>query len=157
MTTQAEKIARHNALTDALRVGAAALGEINEDAADHPAATAIFEAIKRLRDGEPAIAANLDRVDYLDRVQHAARTAYRVAHGILPAEFGVAVDATASVETPLGRLKLTTWEREVFGKRGRRRQWAGEYSLDEAPITVAEIRAANLAPRPTTRKRRNAT
>ena len=150
--TQGEKIARYNALTDALRVGAEAV----EDAQDHPGVTAIFEAIKRLRDAEPAVATNADRVDYMARVQQLARSAYREAHGNLPARYGVEVDATASVDTPLGRLRLTTWERQVYGKRGKRRQWAGEYSLDDAPITVAEIRAANLAPRPTTRNRKNA-
>lgn len=143
--THAARLARHDAFTDALRAADRVIG--NEHAT--PQALQIIEAIKRLRDEKPARVASLNQVDYLTKVQEAARAAWMERHG--GDVFGPEHDATASVETPLGQLSITTWRTRWNGERIA---WASEYSLAGEPITVAEIKAAGLAQRPTTRNRR---
>lgn len=147
--THTAKLAREDALTDALRVTDAAIG----DEQPAPQALRIIAAIKRLRDDEPARVVSFNRVDYLDRVQIAARAAYRTVHGL--GDHGSECEGIAGIDTPLGRLKAIVWRRPwKGGKHGDRIAWAGEYYLDEEPITVAEIKAAGLAQRPTTRNRK---
>lgn len=146
--THAEKIAREEAVTDALRVTNDAIGE------EVPTAQAlrIIEAIKRLRSGQPVKVERLDRIDYLERVQHAARAAWSEAHGIV--DTGPEHDAVAGIDTPIGRLMMVTWRRPWKGdSKGERTAWAGEYYLNDQPITLAEIKAAGLAQRPTIRNR----
>lgn len=146
--TQATRLAREDAFTDALRATDAAIG----DEQPAPQALRIIAAIKRLRDDKPARVTSLTRVDYLDRVQTAARAAYRAAHGL--GDHGSDHDGVAGIDTPLGRLKAIVWRRQwKGGKHGDRIAWAGEYYLNDEPITVAEIKASGLAQRPTTRNR----
>lgn len=151
MNTHTARLAREDTITEALRAINAALGD------DMPTDQAfrIIDAIKRLRDGQPARVTSTERRDYMTEVQEIARarwiTAYGGQHGnIVP----LGVDASASVETPLGLLRVVTWRRAWTGDRGERIAWASEYYLNDEPITVAEIKAAGLAMRPTTRRRR---
>lgn len=153
MNTHTARLAREDAITDALRAVNAALGD------DVPTDQAfrIIDAIKRLRAGQPARVTSTERRDYMAEVQEAAQAAWWTLHGALvgqPAPTGPANDATAGIDTPLGRLRITTWRRSWTGERGERIAWASEYYLSEEPITVAEIKAAGLAQRPTTRRRR---
>ncbi|OJF89606.1 hypothetical protein AX761_24345 [Rhizobium sp. 58] len=160
MTTHAQKIARHEALAEALRALDEAIGD--EEPTDQ--AFRVIAAIKRLRDGDPVRVASLSRIDYLSRLQTAAKGAWIEAPAkspfdpaTLPFEgfdiSGREHDAIAGIDTPLGRLRMVTWRRRWTGKRGERTAWAGEYYLNDEPITVAEIKAAGLAQRPTTRNR----
>lgn len=145
------RLAREDAITDALRAINVALGD------DVPTEQAfrIIDAIKRLRDGEPARVTSLDRRDYMAEVQEAARAAWVSSHGGQHGNIvALGADAVAGIDTPLGRLRVTTWRRTWAGERGERIAWASEYYLNDEPITVAEIKAAGLAQRPTTRQRR---
>lgn len=145
--THTAKMAREDAITDALRATNDAIGE----EVPTPQALRIIDAIKRLRSGQPVKVARLERVDYLERVQRAARAAWALTHS--RTKHGPEHEATAGIDTPLGRLRMTTWRRPWRGRRGERIVWAGEYYLDDEPITLAEIKAAGLAQRPTTRNR----
>lgn len=156
----AAKIAREEAITEALRAVNDAIGE------EQPSAQAfrIIEAIKRLMSDKPVVVASLNRVDYLERVQTAARAewqtkreAFAAAHGEREEPVGPKYDATAGIDTPLGRLKVVTWRRPWKGTaRDHRVSWASEYYLNDEPITIAEIKRAGLAQRPTTRNRQKA-
>lgn len=146
--SHAARLAREDAITEALRVVNLAIGD------DQPTEQAfrIIDAIKRLRDAEPARVTSTERRDYMAEVQAEAQSLWARKHagdGV-----GPSFDAAASIETPLGRLRVVTWRRPWTGERGQRIAWASEYYLNEEPITVAEIRAAGLAMRPTTRRRR---
>lgn len=134
------RLARHDALTDALREADRIIGSRHASAM----ALQIIDAIKRLRDEKPARVALLEPVDYLTRVQEAAQTAADPATRV----------GAAKIETPIGILTATTWRTTWRGKRGEREVWRSEYGLDGAPITIAEIKAAGLAQRPTKRRRR---
>lgn len=148
--TPAARMARENAITDALRAADIAIGkEVPTDQA-----LRIIAAIKRLRAGEPACVTSLDRIDYLERVQAAARAAWIERHGVSALKAGIEHDAVAGIDTPIGRLKAVVWKRAWAGVRGMRIVWASEYYLDDQPITVAEVKAAGLAQRPTTRNRK---
>lgn len=148
--TYAARMAREDAITDALRATNDAIG----DEVPTPQALRIIEAIKRLRASQPVRVARLERVDYLERVQQAARAAWMKAHG--NGVTGPEHDASAGIDTPIGRLTMTIWRRQWNGKRGVRIAWAGEYYLNGEPITIAEIKEAGLAQRPTTRNRQRA-
>lgn len=140
-----QRLAREEAITDALRVTDIAIG----DEPPTPQALRIIEALKRMRDGKPVrIAAT---VDYMERVQSQARAAWKGRYR--PTAFGEKYDATAGIDTPLGCFRAVVWKRIWASPRGPRIAWAGEYYLDDEPITVAEIKAAGLARRPTTRNR----
>jgi len=144
--SHAYRIARDDALRDALRAADAVIG-------DHPAtaqARQIIEAIKRLRDGKPVRVDRLEPIDYLTRLQEQAHAAWMRQHS--SDKTGILHDATATVDTPLGQLQLTAWRTEW---QGGRKAWAGEYALNSEPITIAEIRAAGLAQRATTRARKS--
>jgi len=145
--TVANKIAREDAITEALRAADLAIG----DEAPTPQALRIIAALKRLRSGKAVRVSGTHRVDYLSRVQEAARAAWLARHGSV---FGPEHDAMAGVDTPIGRLRMVTW-RTLWsgGARGERIAWAGEYYLDDEPITVAEIKDAGLAQRRTQRTR----
>lgn len=132
------RLARHDALTDALREADRVIGNRHASAM----ALQIIDAIKRLRDEKPARAALLEPVDYLSRVQEQARAAVDVT-GI----------GYASVETPIGILTATTWRTTWRGKRGEREVWRSDYVLNREPITIAEIKEAGLAQRPRSRRR----
>ena len=132
------ELARDDFIAEALRTANDAIGD-NEPT---PQALAIIAALKSLR--SPSIRVTGGNVDYLGNVQQAARAAHN--EEIAPA-------ATAGITTPLGRLKCTTFKRLWRGKRGERVAWYSEYTLDDAPISVREIRDAGLAQRPTTRNR----
>lgn len=142
------KLAREDAFTDALRVTDEAIG----DEQPTPQALRIIEALKRLRDAQPARVPGLERVDYLAQVQDAARSRWALDWD--QENIGPAHDATAGVDTPLGRLSATVWRERWNGYRGERIAWASEYSLEGEPITIAEIKAAGLAQKPTSRNRR---
>lgn len=133
------RIARHDALTDALREADRIIGDRHASAM----ALQIIDAIKRLRDEKPARVALLEPVDYLTRVQEAAQASADPATRV----------GAAKVETPIGILTATTWRATWRGKRGEREVWRSDYSLDGEPITIAEIKEAGLAQRPTTRRR----
>lgn len=139
-------LARDEAIADALRVAAAVIGD---DPAS-PQALKIIEAIKRLRAADPVKIEALSRVNYMARLQEEARANWQRGHGAYNA-IGPERDAIAGIDTPLGRFRVTTWRTRW---RGDRIAWASEYYLNDAPITVAEIEAAGLAQRPTTRQRR---
>lgn len=146
--TQAARLARADALTEALRATNDAIS--NEPPTDQ--ALRIIDAIKRLRDDKPARITSLNPVDYFSKAQYAAHAAWRARW---PTEaVGPEHDATGSVSTPLGPLAATVWRQKWTGKRGERVVWAGTYMLNNEPITVAEIRESGLAQRPTTRRRR---
>ncbi|TIN82199.1 hypothetical protein [Mesorhizobium sp.] len=113
----------------------------------------IIDAIKRLRDGQPAHAGS-ERRDYMAEVLELARADWNAKHWDHRPRIGPEFDATAGVDTPLGRLRMTTWLRPWKGARGERIAWASEYYLNDQPITVAEIKAMGLAQRPTTRNRK---
>ena len=138
-------LAREAAIADALRAIDEAIGE----EAPGEQAFRIVAAIKALRADSAPHVASLERVDYLETLQRSARATWnsRYAAGSIGPDF----DAVAGLDTPLGRLKMVTWRRAW---RGGRIAWASEYYLDDDPVSIAEIRAAGLAQRPTTRKRR---
>jgi len=143
-----QKIAREDAIADCLRAANEALGDAEPD----DQAIAIMQAIAALRSDQPVAIPRLQPVDYLERVQEAARALWAMKHandGV-----GPGMDAVAGVDTPLGRLKAVTWKRVWTGKKGQRVIWASEYYLNDELISIAEIRAAGLAQRPTTRPRR---
>ena len=143
--TVTARIAREDAITDALRVADTAIGQ------EPPSAQAlrIIAALNLLRSTDPVKVAQLAAVNYMARVQMDARAFWLHRHSIR--ETGPAHDATAGTDTPIGRLKIVTWRRKW---NDGRIAWASEYYLDNEPITVAEITAAGLAQRPTTRQRR---
>lgn len=150
-------LARDEAITDALRVANDAIGD------EQPTAQAlkIIAAIKRLRAADPVKIAALSRVNYLERLQRDAQAIWMAHYGDLGAvirgeehkTLGPENDVIAGIDTPLGRFRCSTWRREW---RGGRIAWASEYYLNDEPITIAEIEAAGLAQRPTTRQRRKA-
>lgn len=146
--THAARLARIDALTDALRTVDQAIGaELPTDQA-----LRIIEAIKRLRDDKPARVSSLNPRDYLSEVQTLARTAWMAEYGsIIGGDLEV---TTRGIDTPLGRLTAHAWRQRWAGKRGERLTWAGNYTLNGEPITIAEIKDAGLAQRPTTRNRR---
>lgn len=142
------RLARDEAIADALRVATAVIGD---DAAS-PQALAIVAAIKRLRVADPIKIAALSRVNYLAQLQREAQTMWT---GFYAADVtGPEQDVIAGIDTPIGRFRCTTWRRRW---NNGRIAWASEYYLNDEPITVAEIEAAGLAQRPTTRQRRKAT
>ncbi len=148
-----ERIAREDALSDALRAANDAIG----DARPHAQALKIIEAIKRIRSDAPVVVATERPTDFLAMVQAKARMAWREAYGHSHGPgvlIGPRHTASAEQETPLGALSAKTWRRPWKGKRGARLAWAAEYTLNGAPITLREIRMAGLAKRPTTRRRR---
>lgn len=149
----ATKLARHDAFTEAIRETDAAIGD--EQPTDQ--ALRIIAALKRLRDGQPVRVETLERRDYMAQVQEAARKAFLDLYPARQSSYatGPSFDATAGIDTPLGRLVATVWRQQWSGKRGERITWAGSYMLENEPITVAEIRAAGLAQRPTTRNRKS--
>jgi hypothetical protein len=142
----AARLAREDAITEALRAINDALG----DAEPTAQAFAIIDAIKRLRDGQPVRVTSTDRRDYMAEAQARARAEWQRSQ---PAT-SPTHDATAGIDTPLGRLRVTTWRRLWRGEKGERVAWASEYYLNDLPITVAEIRACGLAQRPTSRNRK---
>ncbi|RVD42856.1 hypothetical protein EN742_06470 [Mesorhizobium sp. M4A.F.Ca.ET.020.02.1.1] len=142
------RLAREDAITEALRAINDAIG----DEVPTVQAFRIIDAIKRLRDGQPAHVGSTERRDYLSEGQEAARVAWNKAHS--QDATGPEYDALIGIDTPLGRLRVTTWRRPWRGDRGERVAWASEYYLNDQPITVAEIRAMGLAQRPTTRNRK---
>ncbi len=143
----AARIAREQAVTEALRAADLAIGE------ERPTQQAlrIIDALKRLRSESPVVVAELKRVDYLAKVREAAQAAWLSAYN---SQIGPEYDAVASVETPIGVLKMIVWRTAWNGGRGQRIAWTGEYYLDDRIITVAEIKAGGLAQRPTVRRRR---
>lgn len=148
------RLARDEAIADALRVATAVIGD---DAAS-PQALAIVAAIKRLRVADPIKIAALSRVNYLAQLQGKARGLWMQIYAIEDQRgqdcIGPQADATAGIDTPLGRFRTVTWRRRWSNGRIA---WASEYYLNDEPITIAEIDAAGLAQRPTTRQRRKAT
>ncbi|KYK44528.1 hypothetical protein A1D31_14105 [Bradyrhizobium liaoningense] len=148
--TVTASLARDEAITDALRVANDAIGD------EQPTAQAlkIIAAIKRLRAADPVKIAALSRVNYLAQLQREAQAKWVIEHDKVPlAQLGPEHDTTAGVDTPLGRFRMVTWRRTW---RTGRIAWASEYYLNDQPITIAEIEAAGLAQRPTTRQRRRA-
>lgn len=142
------RLAREDAITEALHVSDKAIG----DETPTPQALRIIEALKRMRDGKPVRISSTTAVDYMDQVQSAARAAWQARHGdkCSPTDSD---DATAGIDTPIGRLRMVTWRRIWAGSDRARVVWAGEYYLNDEPITVADMKAAGLARRPTTRNR----
>ena len=152
--THAAKLTRHDALTEAIRATDAAIGD--EQPTDQ--ALRIIKALKRLRDDQPVRIEGLERVDYMTKAQELARADWskKASFRDKPAaeQIGPMFDGIGGIDTPLGRLTATVWQQRWQGARlGDRICWAGSYTLDGEPITVAEIKAAWLAQRPTTRNR----
>lgn len=153
--THAARLAREDAITEALRAADAAIGQ------EEPTTQAmrIIDAIKRLRAGAPARVTATERVDYLRIAQEAARSAWTAQNDEAQAmrdrgeDFEIDASTSAHVATPLGSLRAVVWR---VHWRGGRMAWASEYTLDDEPITIAEIKAAGLAQRPTTRRRQKA-
>lgn len=147
--THSLKLAREDFITEALRAVNDAIGT----AEPHEQAFKIIAAIKALRDTKARVTNG--GVDYLRKVQEASQDAWRAEYG--GTHGNVVTDdprctASAGIVTPIGRLRVVTW-RTTW--KGDRPAWASEYYLDDAPITVREIRAAGLAQRPTTRTRQS--
>lgn len=152
-----ERIAREDVISECLRALDIGIGD--EQPTDQ--ALRIMKEIKALRAPDPLVLAQQPNdtkyrtrfpTDYLERVQDAARAAWLAQwqHG----DVDPAHDATAGVDTPLGRLRCTVWQRQWAGKVRQTTTWASEYALNDEPISVREIRAAGLAQRPTTRNRK---
>lgn len=141
--THTTKLAREDFITETLRAVNDAIGT------DEPADQSfkIIAAIKALRDTKARVTSG--GVDYLRKVQEAAREAWAVSVG---QQGDDTVHASAGISTPIGRLRAVTWRTKW---KGDRLAWASEYYLDDAPITVREIRAAGLAQRPTQRNRQS--
>jgi len=143
--THTHKLARDEFITEALRAVNDAIG--NEE--PHAQAFRIIAAIKGLREDKVRVAGG--GIDYLERVQNTARDVWIMEFGGKHGNIVVVgPQATAGIDTPIGRLRCTTW-RTLW--KGERAAWASEYSLNDEPITVREIKAAGLAQRPTTRNR----
>lgn len=145
----ANKIAREDFIAEALRAVDSAIGE------DQPTAQAlrIIEALKRLRAEKAVRITSEQPIDYLTMLQDKARAAWAATHAADCV--GPLYDIATGVDTPIGRLRIITWRTPWRGRRGSRLAWATEYYLDDAPITLAEIRLAGLAQRPTTRQRKS--
>lgn len=145
--THAARIARDDAITDALRAVNEAIGD--EEPTDQ--AFRIIAALKALRPGAPPRVVSLERADYLEKVQREAQRKWLEEYdGLIGALGSPAHDAVAGTDTPIGRLRAVTWRRVWHDGRIA---WASEYYLNDEPITIAEIRDAGLAQRPTTRNR----
>lgn len=144
MSRAVERIVRYDALSDALR----AVDRVLSDQQPDRQAFDIIDAIQRLRDERPARVVSTNPVDYLNRVQSLAQAAWleKYEAGQIGPEFSTG----ALVETPIGILSVSTWRRRWSSGRIA---WASEYSLDGDPISVAEIKDAGLARRPTSRCR----
>lgn len=145
--TVTARIAREDAITDALRAANDAIGN------DAPTAQAlrIIRAIKLLRAAEPARIAQLAVVNYMAQLQQTVQRSWLEKHGDPDGyKIGPEHDAVAGIDTPIGRFRAVTWRARW---RTGRVAWASEYYLNDEPITVAEIEAAGLAQRPTTRNR----
>lgn len=146
--THTAKLARHDALTEAIRATDEAIGD--EPPTDQ--ALRIIKILKQLRDDCSARVGGTERRDYMSEVQKIARDKWLAEYDGM---IGVSQhhDATASIGTPIGRLSATVWQQQWSGARGTRMVWGGSYTLDGEPITIEEIKAAGLARRPTTRNR----
>ena len=134
---------REGFVTEALRAVETALGTEELTAQ----ALRIVAALKCLRSEKPVILAATNPTDYLERVQNAVRAAWSAEHA--PTCTGPEFDTIAGIDTPLGRLKAIAFRKQ----KGERIAWWTEYYLDDQPITLAEIKRAGLAQRPTTRIR----
>lgn len=148
-----DKMIREDVITEALRV----MNDALDGAEPNDQVLAMFKAVKGIRAPEPLSLPISKVTDYMAWVQREARSAWESRASAYTAgrPIGPRFSVTAGVDTPIGRLALTTWRREWVGSiKGERIAWAGEYTLDGEPITVAEIRAAGLAQRPTTRNRK---
>ncbi len=142
----AEKIIREQTLTEAIRELHPLMGE-----EPSPESFAMLERLKDMREAATATVASSSPVDYLEQVQGKARRAHLVKHAV--DKIGRAHSASASVDTPLGKLECMTWKRPWEGEKRARVTWASEYQLAGEFISVREIKAAGLAARPTTRNR----
>lgn len=139
------KRTRIDTLTDVLR----AINDVCGDEPPAPQTLDIIKAVKRMRDDKPVQVSSAHRVDYLEQVQRKARAAWK---RLGDNDFGY--PGIAAVETPLGVLRAETHEVQWRRKSGVvTLQWASRYTLNSDPITVAEIREAGLAQRPTSRNR----
>lgn len=137
MNSHARKLAREDFITEALRTINDAIGEEEP----HAQAFRIIAAVKAMRDDKARVAGG--GVDYLEKVQRAARSAW---HNRTEEDR----PGIGCVATPIGNLMATTWRVEWSGGR---EAWRTEYALNGDPITIREIKAAGLAQRPTTRNR----
>jgi hypothetical protein len=104
-----------------------------------------------MREAATATVASTTPTDFLERVQIAARRAHIAQHA--KDKIGRTYSASASVDTPLGKLECMTWKRPWEGEKRARVTWASEYQLAGEFISVREIKAAGLAQRPTSRNR----
>lgn len=146
--THATKLTRDDTITEALRAANDAIGQEEPT----PQAFKIIAALKALRDPQPVRIMSGGR-DYLRQVQEAAQREWLGEYGMEDQVTGPFHVASAGITTPLGRLTCTTWRRKWSGKRGERITWASEYTLNDDPISIEEIKKAGLAQRPTTRNR----
>jgi hypothetical protein len=143
--TYKHRIMRQEALTEAIQIVNEAIG----DEAPHRQSLRVLAALRVARDRGFVRVPWSDRIDYLERLQTAARAAWlsRWPENAAGPEY----DAMASVSTPIGTLSAVIWRAPKNG--GSRVTWSSEYDLAGDPITISEIRAAGLAQRPTSRNR----
>lgn len=141
-----DRVARENTLREVLR----GIDETLGDARPTAQALAILDTVRSMIAGRRCINYEARPVDYMERVQIEARNAWSNAATKAGPN---AAKGTAEIATPLGLLRATTWRRPWQGKRGERVAWATVYYLDDEPVSVAEIKAAGLARRPSTRNR----
>lgn len=134
--THRERLLLGGFVTKALRAVDQAIG----DELPTDQALAIIKALKAMRTEAP----KQTGVDYLERLQTAVRARYRFEK-ITATMWSTEKTVTETIDTPAGPLTAKTYQ--VFGV------WQTAYRLNGNSITIAEIRAAGLAQRPTTRKR----
>ncbi|MGV8856744.1 MAG: hypothetical protein ACOH2L_19170 [Devosia sp.] len=144
----ARDIIRHDTIVECIRVASEAM-DVDGDAG--PVAHAILDALKSLQSTGPVRVQRMTPVDYLETVQRNARSAWGEKYQ--GDETGPVHIASGAVDTPLGLLRCTTWKREWAGKRHQRVTWASQYDLKGEPVTIATLRSAGLAERPSRRNR----
>lgn len=139
---------RHDAIVECIR----AVSQVMDvDGDPGPVAHAMLDALKSLQSAVPVRVQYMTPVDYLETVQNIARATW--ASQYQGGETGQIHSASGAVDTPLGRLRCTTWQREWAGKRHQRVTWASQYDLRGEPVTIDTIRSAGLAERPSKRNR----
>jgi len=144
MSTLAQRLARADAISECISLIAPIIDDVDDPG---PIPDAMLAALFKLRDSAQAVIQQTEPIDYLGRARVRAQNDFRAKPG--PADYGWGAE-----DTPLGRLKVRTWQRTWVGKLGSRIVWASEYLLDGDPVTIADLRKAGFARRPHSRNRK---
>lgn len=134
--TLARRIAYQEAVEDCIRAVSRSCPGASVD---------VFEALRKVMPDRPSRILHPVQVNYLEQLQRMAQRAWFDKHGHGSGLSGVAADAVAGIETPIGMFRAVIWRRPWAGKRGERLCWLTEYYLNDEAIVLDEIRAAGLA------------